>query len=79
MAPNQNTIDKAATPVDLDRQLLLHKLQRLGLIETCADGGWRLTQQAATGLAMLPSSDAYGEPEPVRVRPWTPRRLSRAG
>jgi hypothetical protein len=81
MTPNQNTIDEGATPADLDRQLLLYRLQRFGLIEAGPQGSWRLTQQAATGLAMLQRGDAhaYPEPEPVKVRPWTPRRLSRAG
>jgi hypothetical protein len=80
MAPHQDTTDEGATPADLDRQLLLYRLQRFGLIETCAEGGWRLTQHAAAGLAVLPRGGAHAcaAPEPVRVRPWTPRKLSRA-
>jgi hypothetical protein len=80
MAPNQNTTDEGATPVDLDRQLLLYRLQRFGLIKACAQGGWRVTQRAATRLAKLQRGEAHAcaEPEPVKVRPWTPRRLPRA-
>jgi hypothetical protein len=69
--------DAGATPVDWDRQLLLYKLQKLGLLEARADGEWQLTQSAANGLALVQRGEAHAtaEPQPVRVRPWVPRRL----
>jgi hypothetical protein len=79
MAP-PSTSDEGPNLVDLERQLLLYKLQRLGLIEA-REGGWRLTQHAASGLAKLRRGHTQGfvETQPVNIRPWRPRKLRRGG